>query len=130
MIIFSGLLIVFSFAMPVESLEIDSKVYFRGENLGSPRVTVAPGQKAQFTLATGSYGPQFTLELTPGLENDSTLRFHYNLELKENKHTTISRGQLKLIPGEKGQIRLDDGPIVVELKVRSAAKLVRDSETR
>ncbi|MEM7645711.1 MAG: hypothetical protein AAF203_02265 [Pseudomonadota bacterium] len=115
-------LIILVLALPLsvfgKNMEIDSKIYFKGQKVGSPRLYTKNGTKARVVMRDARKR-EYSLEMVPKILADKTIKVSYKLAIKEKKNETITRGSILVDPSQNGRVSIDKGAVELFLKVKN-----------
>lgn len=101
-------------------LEIDSKLYFRGKKVASPRILTHAGEKAKVIMSDQKNDREYNLEVFPKMDSGEKVNLHYSLAVKEENNETITRGEVKMGENNNARIMIDHGRIQIHLKVKKS----------
>ena len=99
-------------------VEIDSKLFYRGKKIGSPRVIAEMGERARVIMSDSLRRREYSLEMRPQKISGDDIQINYLLAIKEARNETISRGRILMDSKENGRISIAGGEIEIHLKVR------------
>ena len=105
------------FANPIE---IDSKLFFQGVKIGSPRVMANNGEKAKILMTDQKQSREYSLEVKPKYYGNNIIQLDYNLVIKEKKNEFMSRGVIELNNNNQARILLDKGKVQIDFKLKSS----------
>ena len=123
MFLFKTLLILFfSFSAQAmnQKIEIDSKLFFNGKKIGSPRILAVDGEKSKIIMNDLKQNREYNLEVLPQIGRDKKVNLKYRLAIKGQKNETISRGSISIKDNKNGRIYLDHGRIQIHLKIKKS----------
>ena len=100
-----------------KNVDIRSKVFFRGEKLGSPFIKTQIGKRARVGLTEPKNNNRLSLEFQPMAVRGNKVRIGYLLAIKGDNNETFSRGGIWIEPGEKGRISIDKGEVELHLEI-------------
>lgn len=108
-------------ALP-QNIVIDSKLFYQGKKLSSPRITTADGSRAVVSQRDVKGNTKFNLELLPIKSRGNVVQVRYALLIKEgvSQNEIHSRGVVHLQGKQKGKIYLDKGKVEIQLQVNKS----------
>ncbi len=101
-------------------LEIDSKVFFAGKKVASPRIVTNSGVKAKVLMSDQKNNREYDLEVLPVTVGGKTVDLQYSLAVRENNNETITRGDVVLDDNKNARILIDRGRIQIHLKIKKS----------
>ncbi len=102
------------------SFEVDSKLFFKGNIIGSPRIQLKEGKKAKVIMNDQKNNREYNLEVVPTVGTNNRIHLQYSITVSEESNETISRGSIDFNQEKKGRISIDRGRIQLHLKVKDA----------
>ncbi|MCJ8276790.1 MAG: hypothetical protein HRT44_01630 [Bdellovibrionales bacterium] len=85
---------------------IDSKVYFKGKKIGSPRITTLVNKKAKVVLSSREGSTGYSLEMIPRKINGKIL-LEYDFSVQKKNDEFLTRGRILLAQGSTGRVVMD-----------------------
>ena len=101
-------------------LEIDSKLFFHGRKVASPRIVTNSGEKAKVIMSDQKNNREYNLEVYPQSTPGKPVKLLYSLAVKEANNETFTRGEVKVGENKNARISIDHGRIQIHLKVKES----------
>ena len=116
---FTLFIILFSFPTVAFSkqLNIDSKIYYKGKKIGSPRILNSVGEKAKIVMKDDKKLREFSLEILARELKGDEVHLKYQLSIREKNHEILNRGDIKINEGHSGKVIIDKGQAEVHFKL-------------
>lgn len=103
-----------------QQIEIDSKLFFHGKKVASPRILTTTGERAKIVMNDQKQKREYNLEVLSEVAKNNKIELRYSLAVREDSGETISRGVIKVPNNEKARISLDHGRIQLHLKIKKS----------
>ncbi len=103
-----------------QKIEIDSKLFFQGRKVASPRIVTNAGEKAKVIMSDQKNKREYNLEVFPQKTSEQNVKLQYSLAIREANNETITRGEVKVLKNKKARISIDHGRIQIHLKVKKS----------
>lgn len=116
----SALFFSFSAWSAPRQFQIDSKLFYQGKKVSSPRLLTTEGKKAKLMQVNQRQKREYSVEMVPTRSSNNKVHIKYNVVVREGRDETISRGELLVPENKDGRISIDHGRIQLYLKVKES----------
>lgn len=106
-------------AAPIQ-YKIDSRMYFNGKKIMSPRMITMNGEKAKILSGNQKAQQEYLVEITPIQIQGDKVRLHYNVTVKEKDEEIISRGEFTVPENKSSHISIDNSRVEIFLEVKKS----------
>ena len=100
-------------------IQIDSKIYFAGKIIGSPRILNQIGEKSKMLVKDNKTNRDYNLAVRVKSLSNNIILLRYNLSIRKNNNEILSRGSIKIANGSSGRILLDHRRVEIHFKLKS-----------
>lgn len=108
---------IFPIFTQAKHLNIDSKIFYKGQKIGAPRILNSFGEKSKIVMKDDKKLREFSLEILAQELKGDEIHLKYQLSIRENNHEILNRGDLKINEGHSGRVIIDKGQAEVHFKL-------------